>query len=238
MDSVLWLAPTFVLLGACTRGLFGFGDSLVAVPLLMLIVEPTTAVVVIALMALSQGVLMIAREWRDIDWSASRSLLFAAMVGVPLGMLALKSLPVVWVKRALGAMLMAYATRSLIGAKLPELRSGRAAAVAGFTAGALGAAYHLPGPPVILYSAMARWDAAKTRATLQSFFTPLSVVVVGAHVFAGSFTPDVLAIAARCFPAMVAGVLIGGAVSKRVDASLFRKALDGALIAVGAMLWL
>jgi triosephosphate isomerase len=37
---------------------------------------------------------------------------------------------------------------------------------------------------------------------------------------------------------MIVGVLIGGAISKKVDASLFKKALDGALVAVGVMLWI
>jgi hypothetical protein len=238
MDSVLWIAPAIVLLASCTRGLFGFGDSLVAVPLLMLVVEPTTAVATVALVSLIQGALMLARERRDIDWGASRRLVFAAALGVPFGLFSLEALPVEWVKRGLGLVLVVYATRSLLGAKLPEVRSPRAASVAGFASGALGAAYNFSGPPVILYSAMARWDAARTRATLQSFFTPLGVIVVSAHLLAGSITPDVLALSARCLPAMLVGVFAGAALSRRVDATLFRKVLDGALIALGAVLWL
>ena len=136
MDSVLWLAPAIFLLGSGTRGLFGFGDSLVAMPLLMMVTDPTTAVAVMALVSLAQGLLMVARERRDIDWDASRRLIVAAAFGVPFGLLTLKALPVLWVKRGLGVILIAYATRSLLGTTLPELRSHRAANVAGFTAGA------------------------------------------------------------------------------------------------------
>ena len=238
MESVWWIAPAIVLLASCTRGLFGIGDSLVAVPLLMLIVEPSAAVATVALLSLAQGLLMVAREWRDIDWGASRRLIAAATVGVPFGLLTLELLPSAWVKRGLGLVLVVYATRSLLGAKLPELRSHRAANVAGFASGALGAAYNFSGPPVILYSAMARWDAAKTRATLQSFFTPLGVIVVGAHLVAGSITADVLTLSTRCLPAMLLGVFIGAMLSARIDASLFRKVFEGVLVAVGVILWI
>ena len=238
MDPVLWLAPAIFLLGSGTRGLFGFGDSLVAMPLLMMVTDPTTAVAVMALVSLAQGLIMVAREWRDIDWSASRRLIIAAAFGVPFGLLTLKTLPVLWVKRGLGVILIAYASRSLLGTTLPELRSHLAANVAGFTAGAFGAAFNFAGPPVILYSAMARWDASRTRATLQSFFTPLGVIILLAHVFAGSFDARVLTLSALCLPTMALGVFLGAAISKRIDSQNFRKAFDVTLIGLGGMLWL
>ncbi len=238
MEFVLWIAPLIVLLASCTRGIFGFGDSLVAVPLLMLVMAPMEAVATVALVSLAQGMLMLARERRDIDWSASRRLLLAAAIGVPFGLLTLKAMPVIWVKRTLAVVLIGYATRSLLGAKLPEIRSGRAAAVAGFLSGALGAAYNFAGPPVILYSSMAKWSASRTRATLQAFFTPLGVIVGGAHLIYGSFTPKVLEISLICLPAMVLGVFIGGMISRKVDASTFRKVLDVVLICLGITLWL
>jgi uncharacterized membrane protein YfcA len=239
MESVWWGSP---LRSFCSRHVREVSSASVTrswpSPLLMMVVDPTTAVATVALLSLAQGLLMLARERRDIDWGASRRLVIAAAVGVPSACSRSRSCPPSGSSEGSGSCSSPTRRAHCSARSLPELRSGRAAAVAGFASGALGAAYNFSGPPVILYSSMARWDAAKTRATLQSFFTPLGVLVVAAHFIAGSITSDVLTLSARCLPAMLVGVIAGAMLSARIDASLFRKVFDAVLVAVGVMLWI
>lgn len=67
------------------RGTVGFGDALLAMPVLVGLVGIRTAIPVVGLAAVVAALTLTATSWRKIDFGVARVLLVGAAVGVPVG---------------------------------------------------------------------------------------------------------------------------------------------------------
>src|SRR2546423_2318549 len=166
-DTTLALAVAILFASTFVRSALGFGDALVAMPLLVLAVGVRTATPVVAFAASTIAVVILLRHWRRVDVRATWRLVVASLAGIPFGLLLLKAAPEAYVKIVLGVLLILYGLYSLLAPRLPELQSERTAYVFGFVAGVLGGAYNTNGPPVVVYAALRRWPPEHFRATLQ-----------------------------------------------------------------------
>ena len=72
-----------------------------------------------------------------------------------------------------------------------ELTDDRQAWLFGLSAGVLGGAYGMNGPPLVVYGALRRWSPEHFRATLQGYFLPASVIGMIGYWAAGLWTPSV-----------------------------------------------
>jgi uncharacterized membrane protein YfcA len=236
LEGSLYLVPCIVMIAACTRSTFGFGDALLAMPLLLALLEPESATVVMAGVSLVQGALMLWQERREIDLKISAHLLCAAMLGVPCGLLGVQMLPANVLRLGVSVVLIAYATQGLFKVQLPELKGKGWSMLAGFGSGFLGASVNISGPPVVLYGTMARWRPERFRATLQGFFLPLGVVIVGGQILTGMWTPERLTLMGVSMPAMLCGLWIGITCRGRIAPHLFAHALHIILVAIAGLL--
>ncbi|MCP4507129.1 MAG: sulfite exporter TauE/SafE family protein, partial [Fuerstiella sp.] len=85
------LTILIIVLAGLIRGAFGFGDALVAMPLLALIVPPTTAAPTVALAALLISIVILVREWRHIEFTSTAVLTVSGLVAIPFGVQFLQS---------------------------------------------------------------------------------------------------------------------------------------------------
>lgn len=238
MEPMMLVAPLILAVGCLVRGIFGFGDALVAVPILALFFPMEQVVVVMGLIGLVQGALMIRRGWEDVDWRQVRTLALSAAVGVPAGLLLVGYVSEKIVKIMLGVLIIGYALRSLLQLPIPTSRSQKLGVLAGLASGMCGAAYTLPGPPVILYGSVAGWSASDFRATLTAYFLLLSVMLNIGFASAGYWDRDALILTAIAAPGMLSGNLLAGWIGAKIDGEAFGKALDVVLVALGVMLLL
>lgn len=236
MDAMMLVAPLILAGGCLVRGIFGFGDALVAVPILALFFPMDQIVVIMGLIGLVQGGLMIRKGWGDVDWRQVKTLALSAAVGVPAGLLLVGYVSERVVKVALGVLIIAYALRSLLRIPLPTLRDTRLGAVAGVVSGMCGAAYTLSGPPVILYGSASGWSASDFRATLTAYFLILSVMLNIGFVSAGYWTRDALVLSAVAAPGMFLGNMVADWLGPRIDGEAFGRLLDVVLVVLGVML--
>lgn len=220
------------------RGAFGFGDALVAMPLLVALLGARTATPLVALVAGAAGLLVIAEARRSVDWRGAARLLAGAVPGALLGAAALRALPERWLAVALGVGLVAFGLHGLLskGAAQAPPRSKHWAWPLGFLSGALGGALNTSGPPLVVFATLQRWTPARTRGTLQGVFLPLSAVVIAGHGLAGLWTREVLVGAAAAAPGLLLGTLAGGALGRRIPAVRFQRILYVVLIGLGGLL--
>lgn len=238
MDPLLIAATAGVLfVAAVVRSTVGFGDALVAMPLLVALLGARTASPVVALVAGAAGLAVLWSAWRAVDWKGAGRLLLAGVPGVAAGVFGLKQLPEAWIAAGLGGMLIVYG--------LSGFRPTRADAAPasphwgwplGFAAGALGGAMNTSGPPLVVFATMQRWSPARTRGTLQGVFIPMSAIVLVSHAVAGLWTREVLTLSAASLPAMGVGVAVGGWLNRRIPATRFQHLLYGLLVVLGGML--
>lgn len=229
--TVLFLA-TFV------RSAFGFGEALIAVPLLALIMPMNVAAPVAVLISITVAVIVLAQDWRHVHGRSAGWLVLSTLIGTPLGLLLLTRVEGGIVKGCLGLIIVAFSAYSLLERKRLTLKDDTWAWTFGFGAGVLGGAYGMNGPPLVMYGALRGWSPQRFRATLQGYFLPASLMSLAGYWLAGLWKPIVTHYYLISLPAVLAAIFLGRAFSGRMDERSFLRYIHGGLIVVGGMLLL
>lgn len=221
---------------AMFRTTFGFGEALVAVPLLALLIPVKIAAPVAVLASIVIAAYAVARDWRHIERRSSAWLVASTLFGLPVGLLVLTRVPETIMKLVLGAIIVAFSAYSLVRAHRLRLDDDRFAWIFGFCAGVLGGSYGMNGPPLAIYGTLRAWPPERFRATLQGYFLPASLLGLGGYAWAGLWTAPVTRLFAWSLPAIVAGIIAGRLLNRRIDAERFRRLVHAGLIVVGVVL--
>jgi uncharacterized protein len=112
-----------VFLATLFRSAFGFGEALIAVPLLALFLPLKVAAPLAVLVSITIAGVVVAQDWRKIHVRSAGWLVAASLFGIPVGLLLLTSSHQQAVKIALAIFIMAFSLYSLLGRKPPELKT-------------------------------------------------------------------------------------------------------------------
>jgi uncharacterized membrane protein YfcA len=236
MSSELAAVFAILFLAALTKATLGFGESLLAIPLLTMVVGVQTAAPLVSLLAATVTLLLLVRNRQQIDLTATWRLLAAAVVGVPIGVWWLAALPATWVTAVLGGLLVTVGVYNLLQPQWIGLQDTKWTYLFGFLAGVLGGAYNIASPPVLIYGAVRRWPPEQFRVTMQGFFLPVSALILIGHAGAGLWTRQVLLLYALAWPIMLVAFWLGNHFAQRVKPQILGRLLYGALIVLGMAL--
>ncbi|HZW81602.1 MAG TPA: sulfite exporter TauE/SafE family protein [Candidatus Deferrimicrobiaceae bacterium] len=232
-----------VFIATLFRSTFGFGEALVAVPLLAFFIPLEVAAPLAVLVSITIAAIVVVQDWKKIHWRSTGWLVLSTLFGIPLGLLLLTSGHQRALKATLGLIIVGFAVYSLmarttIGGAPPELkRDSRGWLLAcGFCAGVLGGAYGMNGPPLAIYGATRRWSAQHFRATLQGYFLPASMIGMAGYWLAGLWVPAVTHFYLLSLPAAVLAVFLGRAINHRLHGDAFLKYIYVSLAGIGAVL--
>ncbi len=218
------------------RSAFGFGEALVAVPLLALVIPVTVAVPVAVLVSITVAGLVLIQDWREVHVTSAWRLVLSTLLGTPFGLLLLTTVSERLVKAVLAVVIITFSVYSLVGRGRFELRDDRLAWVFGFAAGVLGGAYGMNGPPLVAYGALRRWTPARFRATLQGYFLPASLMGMVGYWAAGLWVPNVTRYYLMSLPVVLAAVYLGRVVNRRMDGRRFLLFVHVGIVLIGALL--
>ena len=224
---------------AFVRSALGFGDAVVAMPILAMILGVRTATPLVAFVGPTISILILAANWRKVEFKTAGRLVVATLLGIPFGIYGLSRLPETPLKIALGAVILVYGITGLAkpGAKISN-EPRHFPWVVGWAAGVLGGAYNTNGPPIVAYGMLRGWPPESFRATLQGYFLPTGLAIVAGHGLAGLWTPAVVRGYLYALPAIVAGVFLGGSLNKKISHDLFGKLVYASLGLMGAAMLL
>lgn len=224
-------------LAALIRAALGFGDAVVAMPLLASALGLRTATPLVAFVGPTISLLILAREWRKIEFRSAGPLIAATLAGIPFGVYGLARLPEAPLKIALGLIILLYGLFGLVRPEVCLRREARQAPwLVGWAAGVLGGAFNTNGPPVVAYGMLKGWPPDTFRATLQGYFLPTGLAIAAGHGLAGLWTAAVLKTYVLALPAIVLGVVLGGLLNKKIGQALFGKLVYAALAIMGAVM--
>ena len=223
-------------LATVIRSAFGFGEALVAVPLLALALPVKTAAPLAVLASITVALVVVAQDWRHIHLRSAVWLVVPALFGIPLGLVVLKTVPEQAVKAVLAIIIIGFSVWSLLPRVAFELKSERLAGVFGFVSGILGGAYGMNGPPLAIYGSLRRWAPANFRATLQGYFLPASVAGMTGYWISGLWTAKVNHLYLLSLPGVAVGIFLGRAINRRLNARQFVVYVHVMLIAIGVTL--
>jgi hypothetical protein len=238
IDATTLHVLVVVFVATLFRSAFGFGEALIAVPLLALFIPLKVAPPLAVLVSITIAAVVVAQDWRKIHVSSAGLLVGSTLFGIPAGLTLLASSHQKAVKVALAIFIIVFSTYSLLGRKPPELKSDSKAWLVscGFVAGVTGGAFGMNGPPLVIYGAMRRWSAQHFRATLQAYFLPASVIGMGGYWLAGLWDAAVTHYYLVCLPLLLPAVWLGRVVNHRLHGDTFLKYVYVVLAGIGAVL--
>ena len=238
IDTTTLQVLLIVFIATLIRSAFGFGEALVAVPLLAFCIALDVAAPLAVLVSITIAGIVVVQDWNKIHLRSAGWLVLPTLLGIPLGVLLLTSTHQRIVKGTLGVILIAFSAYSLIGRTPLELKCDSRGwlLVCGFVAGVMGGAYGMNGPPLVIYGAMRRWSAQHFRATLQGYFLPASIIGMGGYWLAGLWVPAVTHYYLLSLPAILVAVFLGRVINHRLPGEAFLKYVYLGLVGIGALL--
>jgi uncharacterized membrane protein YfcA len=232
---VTLLILLIVFVATLIRSAFGFGEALIAVPLLAFCIPVREAAPLAVLVSITIAAVIVLQDWRHIHLRSAGWLVLSTLFGIPLGLLLLTHSSEHLVKAVLGCLILFFALFCLFGSMRVKLHhdSWPWLLTCGFLAGVLGGAYGMNGPPLVIYGSLRNWSAQHFRATLQAYFLPASVLGMYGYFSTGLWTPVVSHDYLLCLPVLLPAVFLGRAINHRLSAGAFSRYIYIGLSAIG-----
>lgn len=220
--NILWFFAGFV------TGITSFGGSLLAVPLIALVLPPREAILYgcISVAAIFVGVTI--PYFRQIIWRETLALSVSTFPGIPFGIWFLTHTGPGGLLLAAGASLTIFLIWQFIGMRLGRSQKPVPMWTAipfGFIAGIMMSAVGMGGSPLVLYAFLRHWNKEATIATVNMVSVIIMLVVVPWQHGAGLFTPHLLKMGAIGALFGFVGIAASIPVLHRINIGLFRRLL-------------
>ena len=224
--------------GGFVTGLAGFGTGLTALGLWLHVVSPAVAAALVAVCSVAGQLQSLYAVRRGVAWSRAWPFLVGGVLGVPLGVAALRVVDPTSLKIFLGTLLVGYTGLFLVLRRLPIVSAGGKVAdgMVGFGGGALGGVAGLSGPLPTIWCGLRDWSADTQRGVYQPFNLMILGLVLCVYATQGVLTRQVWGFALVCLPATILGAFLGIRLYGRVNDRQFRAVVLWALLLSGVAL--
>lgn len=236
LDATTTFVVAVLFCSTLFRSTLGFGDALVAMPLLAMYLDMKLATPLVALVSVVIAVTILAADWRDVHFRTAGWLVAFSAAGIPLGLLLLDAGNERLVKGTLGTVIIVFSAFHLLRPGGIVLQNDRWAWLFGLLAGVFGGAYVMPGPALVVYATLRQWTAAHFRATLQGYFLCATLLIVAGHAAAGHWQWATFRLFIAALPLVFVAVFAGRRLNRVLGQRDFSRYVHAALICLGAAL--
>jgi uncharacterized membrane protein YfcA len=235
------VAVPAVLLFAISKGGFGGGLGIIAVPLMALVISPLRAAAILLPILCMMDLVALWKFRGKWIWPELRILLPASLVGIVVGTLLFEYMSASVIRLIVGAVAIAFTLHFWINKARPhsvELRNYPrsygmlGASVAGFTSFVA----HAGGPPISMYLLRRPLNRTDFAATTIVFFAVVNYVKLVPYAWLGQFDTDSLATSAALMVLAPIGVLTGAWLHRRVSERFYFAFVYFLLFVVGLKL--
>ena len=233
-EIVFFVLVIFV--SALVRSTFGFGDALIAMPLLAIFISIKTATPIVAFIGFFISIVILFSNRKSISIKKIWLLTLFSILGIPLGIIFLKGTHEDTVKTVLAVMLIIFSIYMLINPKLGELKTNKFSWLIGIISGAFGGAYNTNGPPIIIYGVLKKWEPNEFRLLLQGIFLPTNFFIILGHGVAGLWTHTVWIYFLISLPFIILAIILGTKLNSKIPHEKFNKLIYYFLMVIGIIL--
>ena len=229
----LLIGLTIILVGATVMGTLGFGLGLVTVPILMVLVDPQSVVVIVngEIAILTFLLLLQGRHYLDLRLVGGM-----ALAATPIGVLALDTASPTVLRLTIATVILVLAGLSLFRIPLPFAHTRLAGPVLGFLTSLSVTTLSIGGPLVAIYALTRGWAPPVIRASLAFYFLVFEVAALLLYVLSGLVDKEDAGNIAILLPAVLVGFALASVLAGRMNAPFFRYAAIGVIIAGGLTL--
>ena len=226
------------LCGGFVTGLAGFGTGLTALGFWLYVVDPVVAAALVVICSVVGQVQSLYTVRRAVTWQRVWPFLLGGLVGVPLGVAALRAVDPKTLKGLLGLLLVGYTGITLGFRRLPTVAWGGKVAdgVVGFGGGVLGGVAGLSGPLPTIWCGLRGWQGDAQRGVYQPYNLTILSVALMTYATQGLLTTHIWELALVCLPATLLGAYGGMRLYGRIDDQQFRYLILWFLLVSGLVL--
>jgi uncharacterized membrane protein YfcA len=200
----------------------GFGSALLAVPLMVVVIDLQSAVIISSFVGTLSNLLQSWQLRRNIDATMTKRFLLSTVIGAPAGLLLFIYANQSALKIVLGISILFGVFVLSRGLELQHISSWLDWLM-GVLSGVLLMATSTNGPPLVFVLQARKIDPARFRATLNMVFLVSGAFGLVMFGFAGEIVRSDVNMAAVSVPAMIIGVSLGVVIRKYVQQELFKK---------------
>ena len=136
----------------------------------------------------------------------------------------------------LGLFIVGFALYSLYRPKGPKLKHPGWSYLAGLFAGALGGAYNINGPPIVMFATFCRWSPERFVATMQGYFLPTGFFIVIGHGMTGLWTTHLFQLFGWSIPGVLLAIALGTKLQSKIKPGTFDNLIYTFLLVMGGVL--
>ena len=229
-----WLEAIVVifamLLASTVFSATGFGIGMISTPLMLLVYEPQTVIVVAGTAGLGIGVWIISKSWRDVPFREILPITIAALCGAPIAVFILKTADSSVLSIGIAVLIILFAIGSFVKIEREIPYSKQVGIAAGFIVGVLLPTSGVAGSLVMLFLMTRNWERQTVRAAMAFFLVSLMAFTVVLFALYGLYTPLRLTLIGIVAIPAVIGFLLGAMLIKRINERVFGNLVLGIII--------
>lgn len=229
------IVAIIVFAGALVFCTVGFGIGVTSIPMLLLVVDEQTAVVLVNSVSLPMFGLVIWHTRREIPARRALPMSLAGLAGVPVGVLFLSAADTTLLRIAIVALIIGLTLLAALDRRWDLPQSRWAELVAGFAVSAMLNAFGVGGALMALTLLSQQLGRQALRGSLSLYFLVVEGAGVVGYGFAGLLTAERLTlIGAAALPVLLA---FGTAalILRRMNEAVFRKAVIATIFATSGV---
>jgi uncharacterized membrane protein YfcA len=232
-DLLGW-GPAIAFLAALLQTATGFGFSLIATPLLLLVYPAQTAIQLNIILGLAVSVVMLPRAAREAAPDLLRRMALGTLAGAPLGLAIFVHGDVALLKGIVAVLALALAALLTLNLRFSS-SPGRDYGI-GAASGLLTTSIGVPGPPLMLYFAGGQFTKQVARGTTLAFFVFAYGGSLGFQLASSGLAAGVGPAALVCLPLTLIGVAAGQLIFRFINQQIFVRLIWALLVATGLYL--
>ena len=234
MMDLGWLEAIVVifamLLASTVFSATGFGIGMISTPLMLLVYEPQTVIVVAGTAGLGVGVWIISKSWRDVPFREILPITIAALCGAPIAVFILKTADSSVLSIGIAVLIILFAIGSFVKIEKEIPYSKQVGIATGFIVGVLLPTSGVAGSLVMLFLMTRNWERQTVRAAMAFFLVSLMAFTVVLFALYGLYTPLRLTLIGIVAIPAVIGFLLGAMLIKRINERVFGNLVIGIII--------
>ena len=229
-----WLEAVVVvfamLLASTVFSATGFGIGMISTPLMLLVYEPQTVIVVAGTAGLGIGVWIISKSWRDVPFKEVLPITIAALCGAPIAVFILTTADSSILSIGIAVLIILFAVGSFVNVEREIPYSTPVGIAAGFIVGVLLPTSGVAGSLVMLFLMTKKWERQTVRAAMAFFLLALMSFSIILFALNGLYTPLRLTLIGVIIIPSVVGIAIGSFLMRRLNERVFNMSVIGIII--------
>jgi uncharacterized membrane protein YfcA len=217
------------------RGFSGFGSALIFMPLASMVAGAQVAAPLLLVIDFLTSLTLIPNAFRRADKRDVGIISLGALIGVPLGALALAWGNPLAIRWAIVALIVSMLVLLASGWRYPGRPTTSATVAVVGVADFFGGLAQIGGPPVVMYWLRGSAVAAVTRANIILYFAVADIMIIVSYSIGGLWTSAILGLAAITGVLFALGLWLGSKLFGRASDDAFRR-ICYAMITVSALI--